>query len=91
MGYEITPRIYGALLRVAATIHPDWEIRRDFPRWRGVGPCPGERDLVLWLHRVHPSIARAVTLAIVDGRQARSAYLRHRTDHEGGGIHGNLS
>jgi hypothetical protein len=67
MGHEVTPRIYGALLRVAAVIHPDWENRGDFPRWRGVGPCPGERDLVLWLQRVHPAIAKAVTLAIVEG------------------------
>jgi hypothetical protein len=94
MGHEIKPRIYGALLRVAATIHPDWENRGDFPRWRGVGQCPGERDLVRWLERVHPAIAKAVTMAIVDGCGPRARYRppAHRPGHGGptieGGIHG---
>jgi hypothetical protein len=74
-----SPRVYQALVRVAAAIHPDWENRRVvsldprgyFPRWRGVGPSPGERDLVSWLRRVHPAIAEAVKRAIVDCR-ARS-------------------
>jgi hypothetical protein len=72
-------RVYQALLRVAAVIHPDWENRRVgsldprgyFPFWRGVGPCPGERDLVLWLKLVHPAVAEAVKAAIVNCR-ARS-------------------
>jgi hypothetical protein len=74
MARPLTPRVYQALLRVAAVIHPDWENRGDFPRWRGVGPCPGERDLVLWLESVHPAIANAVKKAIVEGCGPRARY-----------------
>jgi hypothetical protein len=75
---DISPRIYQALLRVAAVIHPDWENRGDFPRWRGVGPSPGERDLVLWLRRVHPAVAKAVTKAITAGCWRRAYHSRSK-------------
>ena len=39
---------------------------RDLPPFRGHGERQTERDLVLWLQRVHPAIAKAVTAAIVE-------------------------